>query len=65
MIGTVDFDGEVGAAQVTLLGEREIASNGLLNQATGVFPNSRNPNRISSQDFNFSFPLSNPDYGRR
>ena len=65
MIGTVEFDGEVGAAQVTLSGEREIASNGLPNHATGVFPNSRNPNRISSQDFNFSFPLPNPDYGRR
>ena len=52
---------------MTLSGEREIASNGLPNRATGVFPNSRNPNRISSQDFNFSFPLfpsknSSPTY---
>ena len=67
MIGAVEFDGEVGAAQVTLSGEREIASNGLPNHATGVFPNAGNPNRISSQDFNFSFPLfpsknSSPTY---
>ena len=65
MIGKVEFDGQVGAAQVTLSVEREIASNGLPNRATGIFPNSRNPNRISSQDFNFVFPLPNPDYGRR
>lgn len=39
-------------------GVRRIRSNGLPNHSTGQFPNSRNPNSISAQSYDYSFPVS-------
>lgn len=39
-------------------GVRRIRSNGLPNHSTGQFPNSRNPNSISAQSYDYSFPTS-------
>lgn len=45
--------------QVTVRnGIRRIRSNGLPNHSTGQFPNSRNPNVISAQSYDYSFPVS-------
>ena len=39
-------------------GVRRIRANGLPNHSTGQFPNSDNPNTISAQDYDYSFPTS-------
>ena len=39
-------------------GVRRIRSNGLPNHSTGAFPNTNNPNTISAQSYDYSFPLS-------
>ncbi len=44
-------------------GVRRIRSNGIPNHSTGQFPNSSNPNAISAQDYDYSFP-SSPSQGK-
>ena len=39
-------------------GYRYIESDGLADHSTGQFPNSRNPNAIAAQDYNFRVPLN-------
>ena len=39
-------------------GVRRIRSNGMPNHSTGQFPNSKNPNAISPQSYDFSLPTS-------
>ena len=39
-------------------GVRRIRSNGLPNHSTGTFPNASNPNSISAQSYDYSFPTS-------
>jgi hypothetical protein len=39
-------------------GNRRIRANGLPNHDTGVFPNANNPNTISAQSYDYSFPTT-------
>ena len=39
-------------------GIRRIRANGLPNHSTGTFPNANNPNTISAQSYDYSFPTT-------
>ena len=59
--GSYEFEDPATGCSVQVTvgnGVRRIRANGLPNHSTGQFPNSDNPNAISAQNYDYSFPTS-------